>query len=138
MDPATAFTAFKVIGGVAKGLAAHSQGMTDAARQESESLLAETQALQRDANSRDELTRFLSTTQAARSANGLSATSPNALVLMDEANLVSNRERMVQSSGDRQRAANLRAGAKASRSGARLSLLTGAVSAGIPLAEHFM
>jgi len=133
-----AFTAFKVIGAAAGGLAKHSQGMTDAARQDSEALLAETQALQRDANLRDELTRFLSTTQASRSANGLSATSPNALVLMNEANLVSNNERMIQSSDDRQRAANLRAGAKASRTGARFSLLTGVASAGIPLAEHFM
>ena len=138
MDPMTAFTALKVVGGVAKGLAGRSQAMTDAARQEAEASLAETQALQRDTASRDELTRFLSSTQAARAANGLSATSPNALKIMAEASQVSNRERMVMSSGDRQRAANLRAGAAASRRAGSLSLLTGVVSGGIPLAQSFM
>ena len=138
MDPMTAFTALKVVGGVAKGLAGRSQAMTDAARQEAEASLAETQALQRDTASRDELTRFLSSTQAARAANGLSATSPNALKIMAEASQVSNSERMVMSSGDRQRAANLRAGASASRRAGNLSLLTGVVSGGIPLAQSFM
>lgn len=133
-----ALTAFKVIKTVTSGLANRAQGMTDAARQDAEAKLADTQALQRDAASRDELTRFLSTTQAARSAKGLSALSPNAIKLASEASKVSNSERMVQSSGDKQRAANLRAGAKASRRGANLSLLTGAASAGVSLAEHHL
>lgn len=133
-----ALTAFKVVGAVAKGLSARSQAMTDAARQDAEAKLADTQALQRDTASRDELTRFLSTTQAARSANGLSALSPNAIKLAAEAGKVSNSERMVQSSGYKQRAANLRAGARASRRGANLSLLTGGASAGVSLAEHHL
>ena len=133
-----ALTAFKVVGAVAGGLAKRSQAMTEAARQEAEASLAETQALQRDTASRDELSRFISSTQAARAANGLSATSPNALKIMAEASQVSNSERMVMSSGDRQRAANLRAGASASRRAGSLSLLTGVVSGGIPLAQHFM
>ena len=133
-----ALTAFKVVGAVAGGLAKRSQAMTDAARQEAEASLAETQALQRDTASRDELSRFISSTQAARAANGLSATSPNALKIMAEASQVSNSERMVMSSGDRQRAANLRAGASASRRAGNLSLLTGVVSGGIPLAQSFM
>lgn len=125
-----AFTAFQVAGGVAKGVAGYQSGMADAARQTHEARLADTHALQRDANLRDELSRFLSTTRAARAANGLSATSPNALLLMKDANETSNRERKIMSDGDRQRAANLRAGAAASKRGARMSLLTGVISGG--------
>ncbi len=133
-----AMTAFQVIGGLAKGLAGRAAGISEAARQDSEARLAETQGLQRDAASRDELTRFLSTTQSARAANGLGSLSPNALILMRDASKVSNSERMVQSANDRQRAANLRAGAAASRRGASLSLITGAAEGGIPLAQSFL
>lgn len=130
-----AMVAFQVIGAVAKGLSARSQGMADAARQEAEARLSETQGLQRDTQSRDELDRFLGTQRSARSANGLSATSPNALLLMQDANVVSNTDRQIVSANYSQQAANLRAGAKASRRGANLSLLTGVASAGASLAQ---
>lgn len=130
-----ALTAFKVVTAVAGGISNYQKQMGDAARLDSEARLADTQALQRDAASRDELDRFLSGTSAARAANGLSANSPNALKLASEANRVYNSERMIQTSGDRQRAANLRAGAKSLRKSAKLSLLTGVVSGGIPLAQ---
>lgn len=135
MDPVTAMVAMQVAGGVAKGVAGHQSGMADAARQTHQARLADTQALQRDASLRDELTRFISTTTAARAANGLSATSPNALLLMKDARETSNKERRIMSNSDRQKAANLRAGAKASKRAARMSLLTGVIAGGSAYAK---
>lgn len=133
MDP---FTAFQMIGAVAGGMAQASASMDEAARYESEARLADTQALQRDTQNRDELRRFLSTVRAARAANGLSASSPNAYVLEKDAIDTSDDERLRQRADDRQRAANFRAAAKSSRTQARYSLLTGVAKAGVPLADY--
>lgn len=139
MDPATAiFVGASVAKPLLTGMSQNAQAQSEADRMDSEARLADTQALQRDTNLRDELTRFLSTTQSSRAANGLSATSPNALKLMSEANLVSSRERTRQTADDKQRAANLRAGASARRRGGRMSLLTGAIGAAVPLAQNSM
>jgi hypothetical protein len=132
------FAAASATSALTGGLAARSAGLTEAARQESEARLADTQALQRDTQLRDELSRFLSTTQSARAANGLSATSPNAIKLISEATKVSSQERLVQTGNDRQRAANLRAGASASRRGAKMSLLTGVVRAAVPITQRYI
>lgn len=131
-----ALTAFQVIGAVAGGIAQASASMDESARYESEARLAETQALQRDTQNRDELARFLSTVRAARAANGLSASSPNAFVLEKDAMETSDDERLRQRADDRQRAANFRAAAKSSRRSASLSLVTGIAKAGVPLAEY--
>lgn len=136
MDPATAiFVGAKAIGTFAKGAAGRDQALSDANRMDAEARLADTQALQRDTQLRDELNRFLSGTMAARSANGLSANSPNAMMIFKNANKISSEERTRQTANDRQRAANLRAGASASRRSARRSLLTGVIGAAVPIAQ---
>lgn len=131
-----AMTAFQVIGGLASGLAGRAAGMSEAARAESEARLAETQALQRDTLAREDLDRYLSTVRAARAANGLTASSPNAMILENEAREASTQDRLRQRADDRQRAENFRASAAASRQGVRLSLLTGVAKAGVPLAQY--
>lgn len=136
MDPVTAFVALSAGSQVFGGIAAAASGMDEAARYESEARLADTQALQRDTLNRDELARFLSTVQAARSANGLSPNSPNAYVLEREAIESGDADRLRQRADDRQRASNFRAAAKSSRRTARLSLVTGIAGAGLPLAQY--
>lgn len=135
MDPITLFTVATVGSAVTQGAAARSEALTDAARQESEARLADTQALQRDTQSRDELERTIGSIRAARAANGLSARSPNAMLLESETRRVSDNERLVQVADYRQRAANLRAGAEASRRRGRFSLLTGFTRAGVSIAQ---
>lgn len=134
-DPATAMITTQVVGGVAKGLQGNAQAMNEAARADAQAALAETQALQRDTQARDELERFLSSVQAARAANGLSSRSPNALVLEQDARRQSTSERLRNRADDRQRAANFRAAGQGYRRQGRMSLVTGAVSGGIPLAQ---
>lgn len=131
-----ALTAFQVVGALAGGASDSAQAMNEAARAESEARLAETQALQRDTAARGDLDRFLATVSAARAANGLSSTSPNAQVLRGEATEVMDRERLIQRADDRQRAANFRAAAKAYRKTAKLSLVTGVGAAAVPLGQY--
>lgn len=133
---AVALTAFQVVGAVAGGVAAASQNMDQAARAESEARLADTQALQRDTQNRDELTRYLSTVRAARAANGLSANSPNAFLLEKNAASVSDDERLRMRADDRQRAANFRTAAKSYRKSAKFSLFGGVADAAVPLAQY--
>jgi hypothetical protein len=133
-------TPFMILSAVSVG--AQAIGENRAAQQEADNLdaqarLADTQALQRDTQLRDELSRFMSSMQSSRAANGLSANSPNALLLMKNANKVSSEERTRSTANDRQRAANLRAGAANTRRGGRLSLATGILSAAVPIAQHF-
>lgn len=135
MDPITLFAVASGASQFASGLAASQQAKSEANNLDAQAKLSETQALQRDTSLRDELTRFLSSTRASRTANGLSALSPNALKLSSEATKVSSEERQIMTSNDRQRAANMRVAAKSRRSGSRLSLLTGAISGSIPLIE---
>lgn len=136
MDPVTAFSVVQGVASVASGLSARSQNMNEAARADSEARLADTKALQRDTQSRDELTRFLSTVMAARGANGLSTKSPNARLLEGDAASISDEERLRQRADDRQRAANFRAAAKGYRKAAKFSLLTGIAGAATPLGEY--
>tara|TARA_R110000824_G_scaffold401032_1_gene610401 strand:- start:16515 stop:16928 length:414 start_codon:yes stop_codon:yes gene_type:complete len=107
----------------------------EAANMDAEARLADTQALQRDTQLRDELSIFMSSLKSARAANGLSSTSPNALLLAQNANEISSKERTTQTANDRQRAANLRAGAAGKRRGAKLSLITGLARAAVPIAK---
>lgn len=138
MTPALGFMILQAGSAVAGGLAKRSEAMSESARMESEARLADTQALQRDTQARNELSRFLSGVTAARAANGLSATSPNAQILMGEATKVSDDERLVNRANDRQRAANFRTAAKSARSSARWSLVTGLANAAVPLAQYKM
>ncbi len=135
MDPMTLFVVATVASTATQAFAANAQAMSDSARQESEARLADTQALQRDTQARDELRRTISTIRSSRAANGLSARSPNALLLESEARRVSDNERLVQVADYRQRAANMRAAAEASRRKGRFSLLTGAAKATASIAQ---
>ena len=136
-DPVTAYIGFQAVSGVAKGVQGYAQGMNEAARQDAEARLADTQALQRDTIARDDLTRFLSSVAALRAANGLSARSPNAQVLFNDAVTQSDDTRLRQRADDRQRAANFRAAAKSYRSGARMSLATGVIDGGMSIAKGY-
>lgn len=138
MDPVTGFAVASAGASVMKGMAGRSQAMSDAARQESEARMAETQGLQRDTIARGDLDAFLSTMRASRSANGLSSTSPNARVLEAAAILEGNKGRLIERADSSQQAANLRAGAKASRSAGNWSLATGLVGAAIPISQYGM
>ena len=136
MTPALAVAGLQGGSAIAGALAGRAQGMSDAARQESEARLADTQALQRDTIARGDLDAFLSSMRAARAANGLSSSSPNALTLEAAAILEGDKGRLIDRADDRQRAANLRAGAAASRRGANWSLATGLVKAAIPIGQY--
>lgn len=128
--------AAKVGGAVFSAVGASQAAQSDAANMDAQARLADTQALQRDTQLRDELSRFLGSMNSARAANGLSASSPNAMMLMMNANKVSSKERTIQTANDRQRAANLRAGAAGARRRGRASLFTGLARAAVPIAQH--
>jgi len=130
-----ALTALRAGSAFAKGKAEQQQQLSEADRMESEAFLADTQALQRDTALRGELDRSLSTNLAARAANGLSALSPNAMKLMNEARTVSDNERRIMVGDYKMKGRNLRVAASAKRAGARRSLLTGVIGAAIPIAQ---
>lgn len=127
----------KVAGAAFSAVGASAQAQSDANNMDAEARLADTQALQRDTQLRDELSLFMSSMNSARAANGLSTISPNAVLLMQDANRVSSKERTTQTANDRQRAANLRAGAAGARRRGRFSLFTGLARAAVPLAQHY-
>lgn len=131
----TALTGFKIAGAVAGGLAQRATAMNQSAQAAAEAALAETQALQRDTLAREDLQRFIGSIRAARTANGLSATSPNAMLLERAAMEESDRDRLMARADDRQRAANFRAASKYYRRSGNVSLVTGVANAGVPLAE---
>lgn len=138
MQAGLIFAAAQGVSALSKGMAERARGMTEAAQMEEQALLADTQALQRDTIARDELSRFLGGVASARAANGLSGRSPNAMAIIEAANKQMSSDRIVQTSNDRQRARNFRSAAIARRKGARMSLLTGAVSAAVPIAQGFL
>lgn len=132
MDP---FSIAGAISAGAQAIGGARAANAEAANMEAEARLADTQALQRDTDLRDELSRFMSTMKSSRAANGLSTSSPNALLLMQDATKVSSEERTTLTANDRQRAANLRSGAASRRSSGRLSLFTGLGRAAVPIAQ---
>lgn len=136
MDPSTAYTALEVGSGVASIFAGQAEAMNEEAKARSAAYLAETQALQRESVSNDELVRFISTTRAARGANGLSINSPNARILEQDAQTAARRDRLIAKTDDKVRARNFRNAASSYRSSRRMSLLTGGIKSAIPLAEY--
>jgi hypothetical protein len=133
MEAYVALTAISTLAGAASA-SANSKSMANEA--EAQSRLAETQALQRDTASREELDVFLSGLQASRAANGLSSRSPNAILLESKNRNASDHNRLVQRADDRQRAANFRTSAQNHRRKANFSIMTGIAKAGVPLAEY--
>lgn len=134
-DPVTLFAVTAAAGAVATGVQQNQQAKAQAARLDAEARLASTQALQRDTQARDELRRSLSAIQSARSANGLGIYSPNARLLEQETSRVSRREREITVADYRQRSANLTSEAAGTRRAGRMSLLTSAVKAAVPIAQ---
>ncbi len=133
---AVALTALQVAGTVATAAQARSTAMDEQAQQELNARLAETQALQRDTLAREDLKRAESATRAARGANGLSGSSPNAAVLFKERRDASDRDRLIARADDRQRAANYRTAAKSAGSRAKWSLATGLVKSAVPIGQY--
>jgi len=130
-----AYAGFQVVKAVAGGLSNRATAMNEAAKMEGEAALAETQALQRDTMARGELQRFIGSVRASRGANGLSAYSPNAMLLERAATNESRKGRLLARADDRQRAANFRAAAGGYRQSGNMSLITGVVDGGISLAQ---
>lgn len=137
MDPVSAFTVLKAASVGATALSTRSAAMGEAANLEAQASLSETQALQRDTASRGELDRALSGINAARAANGLSAFSPNAQVLRQNAQQVMDRERLIERANYRQQAQNLRTAATNRRRQGSMSLIGGVFKAGLPIAEYY-
>jgi hypothetical protein len=138
-DPITAtFVGLKAASSFADGLQGRAKNLNEAAKADAQARLADTQALQRDTAARDDLARFLSSVQASRAANGLSARSPNAQVLERDTVSRADDDRLRQRADDRQRAANFRAAGKSFRSAARMSLITGTMKAGASIAGGMM
>lgn len=136
MDPITFVTAAKAASAGLGAVSSYAKGVNEEARLKSEARLAETQALQRDTISREELGRTLSGIRAARGANGLSAFSPNALLLMKTAGDNSAQDRQINRSNSAQQAANLRASAKSAKRRGTLGLLTGMAKTAIPIYQE--
>lgn len=136
MEAKAAFTVLKAGSAIAGGLGRRSQAMSQEAQAKSQEYLAETQALQREAVANDDLVRFLSTTRAARTANGLSISSPNGRLLEQDAQRISRRDRLIAKSDDKVRASNFRNAARSYRSVGQMSLVTGAVGGAVPLAQY--
>lgn len=136
-DPITAFTIASVASAGTSAIAARTAAMEESAQQELNARLADTQALQRDTLAREELTRAESAVRAARGANGMSASSPNAFVLFDERREASDRDRLIARSDDRQRAANYRTAAQSAKSRARFSLASGLTKAAVPMSQYY-
>lgn len=137
MDPISGLTVLKAASAGAGALASHSAAMGEEAQQELNAKLAETQGMQRDTNSREELQRAESAVRAARGANNLSGDSPNAALLFKERRNASDRDRTIRRSDDRMRAENFRRAAASSRRRGRMSLFTGAIKTAIPIAEYY-
>jgi hypothetical protein len=136
MDPITALVVTQVASAGASAVSNYGAAMDDAAQNELNARLAETQALQRDTLAREDLLRAESSVRAARGANGLSSTSPNAMALFAERRDASDRDRLISRADDRQKAANYKSAAASSRSSAKWSLGTGLVKAAVPLAQY--
>ena len=96
MDPFTAITVLKGASAVAGGLSANAQAKNQAAQQELNAKLAETQILQRDTAAREDLLASESATNAARAANNLSATSTNAINIRNERRDKADRDRLIE------------------------------------------
>lgn len=137
MNPGFVFAAAQAGSSIASGLAGSAASKQQARNQELQAFVAGTQTLQRDTIARDDLQRSLGTIRAARGANNLGARSANAREIEMAAIDTSDRDRQIQRSDGRIREANLLSAAAQSRSNARLSLLTGAVRASVPIAQYY-
>lgn len=136
MEAAAGYAITKSASALSSGLQGRNDALARSAEARNQAYLADTQAIQRDTLSRDELQRTLSGIRAARAANGLSSTSPNARILERDAITNADRDRLVQVGDYRVKASSLRQTASQYRSLGRMSLLTGAVSATVPLAQY--
>lgn len=136
-DPITMFSVMKAGSAVASGIGKFQEARQQAANDELQGFVAGTRALERDANTRNELNATLSSIRASVAASGLSITSPTSRAVMDDANTKLTRERLIGSTNDRIEAGNYKSRAKARRRSAPMSLITGAVNAGPSLITLF-
>lgn len=118
-------------------LSAYGQAKSMKAQAKQEELnakIADTRAMQVDAERRQELDRSIGSIIATR-AGDLGGLSPTALAFIDEANTNINNTRLREVANEKQRAADFRYAAKSLRSSARVSLLSGAFQAGTSLLQ---
>lgn len=99
--------------------------------------IADTRAMQVDAERRAELDRALGAIGASRAGSNLGALTPTAMAFVEEATQNISATRLREIANERQRAANFRVQAKSLKSAARLSLITGGIKAGLSLAQGF-
>ncbi len=119
----TAFTA----------LSERAAAKTEASRLELQAKLADTRALQRDIQRRQELDRILGSIKAARAGPGTGIFSPTGMAFLDEANEVISIQRLREVASERQNAANFRAAASAARRRGRMALISGALKIGVSI-----
>lgn len=105
-------------------------------KQQSE--LAETRAIQKDLERRQELDRVQSAIKAARASRGGSLVSPLTQEFLNEANETLGSERLRAFAAERQQAANFRSAAAASRRQRRLALIGGGLKMGASLFQAGM
>lgn len=101
----------------------------DEATLELEATLADTRAVQRDVQRREELERVLGSIKAARAGPGSGILSPTGLAFQDEAREVISTQRLREVASERQNAANFRAAASGARASGRNALIGGGLSA---------
>lgn len=118
---------------VFQGIAAKQNAEAQAAREELNARLEETNGLQRDTIAREELAATLGSIRAARGGRGL--TSPTALSFLQEADERLSSDRTVELLNSRQRAADRRQSARQLRRQGRISLISGVSQAGLSLFE---
>ena len=116
-----------VAGTVFTALETRAAAKTEESRQKLQAKLADTRAVQRDTQRREELERTIGAIKAARAGPGTGILSPTGLAFLDEANEIISIQRLREVASERQNAANFRAAAAFSRSKARNALIGGGI-----------
>ena len=122
-----------VAGTVFTALEQRAAAKTEESRLKLQAKLADTRALQRDVQRRQELERTVGAIKAARAGPGTGILSPTGLAFLDEANQIISTQRLREVASERQNAPNLRAAAAFSRSKARNALIGGGIKVGTAL-----
>lgn len=98
---------------------------TEESRLKLQAKLADTRAIQRDLQRRQELERITGAIKAARAGPGTGILSPTGLSFLDEANQIISTQRLREVASERQNAANFRAAAAGARQSAKFALISG-------------
>lgn len=124
---------FTIASTVFTALGQRAAAKTEESRLKLEARLADTRAIQRDTQRREELERTVGAIKAARAGEGTGILSPTGQAFLSEANEIITTQRLREVASLRQDAANFRVGASASRQRARFALIGGAFKVGTSL-----